>query len=192
MSRQRRNAITDQFVPHTRKMLESPAYRVLSRAALQVLARIEIEHMSHGGKENGNLPVTYDDFEKYGIHRHSIAPAIRELVALGFIKVTEHGCAGNREFRSPNKFELTYCAAKHSYGISTHEWRWVESLEQAHALAKQARSAVSEIVNSPKKNKHTKLHTLQNPSYGKSQSPVTNLDTNGHPFSRTETATSAQ
>jgi hypothetical protein len=138
MSR-RRNAITDQFVPHTRGMLESPAYRVLSRAAFLVLARIELEHMNHGGNENGNLPVTYDDFVRYGVHRHSIAPAVRELAELGFIQITERGCAGNREFRSPNKYRLTYRPAKNAHGDGSHEWRFIESLEQAEAIARRAR-----------------------------------------------------
>src|SRR6516165_5946692 len=102
----RRNAIRDQFVPHTLSMLQSPAYRVLTRAARMVLDRIEIEHMHHGGVENGNLPVTYDDFVEYGIHRHGIAPAIRELEGLGFIEITQRGRAGNREFRSPSKYPL--------------------------------------------------------------------------------------
>src|SRR6478752_5794871 len=72
------------------------------------LDRIEIEHADHGGNDNGRLPVTYDDFECYGIHRHAIAPAIRETVALGFAEITERGRAGNAEFRSPHKFRLTY------------------------------------------------------------------------------------
>jgi hypothetical protein len=149
MSRNNRNAINNQFVPHTRKMLESFAYRTLSRAAHQILARIEIEHLSHGGKENGRLPVTYDDFEEYGTHRHSIAPAIRESVALGFLKVTEHGCAGNREFRSPNKFELTYVPVKHAHGHGTNEWRFIESIEQARAIASLARRKTNIPVKPP-------------------------------------------
>jgi hypothetical protein len=84
----------------------------MSRAAHMVLARIEIEHMHHGGKENGHLPATYEDFVRYGIHRHAIAPAIRELQMLGFIEIIARGRAGNREFRSPNRYRLTYCPAK--------------------------------------------------------------------------------
>ena len=60
----------------------------------------------------GRLPVTYEDFERYGIDRHSIAPAIREAVALGFLEVTERGRAGNAEWRRPNYFRLTYKPAK--------------------------------------------------------------------------------
>jgi hypothetical protein len=43
--------------------------------------------------DNG-LPVTFNDFQRYGIDRHFIAPVIRELVALGFVEVTEQGRAG--------------------------------------------------------------------------------------------------
>src|SRR5262249_26631794 len=35
----------------------------------------------------------------YGIDRHAIGPAIRELVALGFVEITEHGRAGNADWR---------------------------------------------------------------------------------------------
>jgi hypothetical protein len=89
-------------------MIKSPAWSVLSLSARRVLDRIEIEHADHGGNDNGRLPVTYDDFERYGIHRHAIRAAIQETVALGFVEITERGRAGNREFRSPHKFRLTY------------------------------------------------------------------------------------
>jgi hypothetical protein len=56
-----------------------------------VLARIEIELADHGGMDNGKLIVTFEQFVEYGIERHAIAPAIRELEALGFIEITEHG-----------------------------------------------------------------------------------------------------
>jgi hypothetical protein len=104
-----------------------------------VLARIEIEHAHHGGKENGRLPVTYDDFVRYGIHRHAIAPAIRELAALGFIEITQRGRAGNAEFRSPSMYRLTYRNAKDERGDGTHEWQRIETIEQAEAIAKIAR-----------------------------------------------------
>jgi hypothetical protein len=88
--------------------LRSPAYCVLSLSARRLLDRMEIELADHGGTDNGKLPVTYDDFERYGIHRHAIGPAIRELVALGFVEITEVGRAGNAEWRKPNVFRLTY------------------------------------------------------------------------------------
>ena len=46
--------------------------------------------MQHGGVENGKLPVRFDDFEAYGISEKSVAPAIREVEALGFVR-SVHG-----------------------------------------------------------------------------------------------------
>ena len=84
MSRRgRRTAIGGQFSPRRLDMLESAAYCVLSLSARQILDGIEIEFCHHGGTDNGKLPVTYQDFANYGVHRHAIYPAIREVVALG-------------------------------------------------------------------------------------------------------------
>ena len=143
MARRRRNAIAGQFAARLIEMLESPAYRALSRAAHQVLARIEVEHAHHGGADNGELPVTYDQFVEYGLHRHAIGAAIRELAALGFIQITARGCAGNENYRRPNLFRLTYRPAKNApTGDGTHEWRSIKTVEQAEALAQQARREV--------------------------------------------------
>jgi hypothetical protein len=123
-------------------MLESPAYRALSLSAHRVLSRIEVELGHHGGTDNGKLPVTFNDFVDYGIERHSIAPAIREAVALGFLVITEPGRAGNAEFRSPNLFRLTYAydrKAKSSGIEPTNNWRSIETIEQALLLSHMAR-----------------------------------------------------
>jgi hypothetical protein len=129
-------------------MLESPAFRALSRAAHQVLARIEVEHAHHGGADNGELPVTYNQLVEYGLHRHAIAPAIRELVALGFIQITAKGCAGNERYRRPNLFRLTYRPAKNAtIDDSTNEWRSIKSIAQAETLAQQARREVDPRVH---------------------------------------------
>jgi hypothetical protein len=99
------------FVPHTFKMLRSPTWRVLSLTAHRILSRIEIEFGNHGGRDNGKLPVTFADFEKYGIERHAIGPGLREVSALGLHELTRQGRAGNREFRTPNLHRLTYLPA---------------------------------------------------------------------------------
>ena len=53
---------------------------------------------------DGRLPVTYDDFVRYGLHRDAIYPALQEVVALGFVEITEHGVAGGPEYRKATKF----------------------------------------------------------------------------------------
>jgi hypothetical protein len=132
-----RNQIHGQFAWRLIEMLESPAYRVLSHSAHRVLARIEIELAHHGGGDNGKLPVTFDDFEHYGIHRHAIAPAVRELEALKFIEITERGRAGNAEYRQPHKYRLTY---RHvGRANPTDEWRQIKTIEQAVEIVRAVR-----------------------------------------------------
>jgi hypothetical protein len=135
-----RNRISGQWSPRLIEMLESPAYRALSLSAHRAMARIEIELASHGGNDNGRLTVTFEDFIAYGIHHNAIAPAIRELEALGFIHVTERGRGGNSEHRQPNKFFLTFAHSRESRQIPpTHDWRKIKTLEEAMGIARAAR-----------------------------------------------------
>jgi len=134
----RRTTIGGQFAPRLVEMLESPAWRVLSLAAHRVLDRLDIEHRHHGGRDNGKLTVTYLDFEHYGIARNQIAPALREVEALGFIEITQRGRAGNAEHRTPHKFRLTSYDTEHAKG--TNEWRQIATIEDAERIAQQARN----------------------------------------------------
>src|SRR5262249_32007715 len=128
------------------EMLESPAYRVLSRSAHMVLARIAIELGHHGGNDNGRLPVTTEDFVQYGMHRTSVAPAIREAEALGFIRITQKGCGGNAEYRLPNHFYLTYLNTNDSKSHPpTDEWRRIKTPEEANQIARTARNNKSKL-----------------------------------------------
>jgi hypothetical protein len=140
--KRQRGSIEGPFAWRLVEMLESPAYRVLSLSAHRIIARLEIEMAHHGGKpeENGRLPCTYEHFAEFGLHRHAIAPAIRELVSLGFIEITQQGCAGNAGYRQPTLYRLTY---RHwgSHKETTDEWRRVKTIEEAEAIAERARSA---------------------------------------------------
>jgi hypothetical protein len=137
MSSRRKNRITGQFSARTIEMMESPAFEVLSLAGHRILARLEIEHAHHGGNDNGKLPVTFDQFVEYGIHRHSVAPGLREVCALGFVEITERGRAGNAEFRRPNLFQLTYRSVGNAK--PTDEWRRIKTKPDAELIAQNAR-----------------------------------------------------
>jgi hypothetical protein len=145
---ERRRSIEGQFAPRTIEMLESSAYRVLSLSARRLLDRIEIELGHHGGHDNGSLPVTYDQFVEYGIDRQAISPAKREACALGFLEVTRAGRAGNAEWRQPNLFRLTYRPSKSERSYGTNEWRRIETIEEAAAIAKAARTGKAEKTKS--------------------------------------------
>ena len=125
-------------------MLLSPAWRVLSLSARRVLDRLEIERAQHGGQDNGRLPVTFEQLFEYGIHRHAIAPAVRELEALGFAIVTERGRSGNAGYRKPNLFRITFHPGGTDSGEPSDEWRSIKTLEEAETLAATARGAKAE------------------------------------------------
>jgi hypothetical protein len=148
MTGRRKSTIVGQFVPHRIDLIESPAWRVLSLSARRVLDRIEIEMCHHGGhRENGRLPVTFDDFVRHGVRRNSVASAIREAVALGLVVVSEQGRGGNAEFRSPNKYRLTYICTKAANPAAkypeppTDDWKRIEMMDAAEHIAKMARDA---------------------------------------------------
>jgi hypothetical protein len=137
--RHRRNRIAGQFTALLTDVLESPAWRVLTLSARRVLDRVAIELRRHGGHEGNGLCVTYADFETYGIERHAIAPAIREAVALGFLRIAQQGRAGNSEFRRPTLYKLTFVNSID--GEPTHEWKRIGSLDEAEMKAREARAA---------------------------------------------------
>ena len=142
----RRTRIDGQFAPRLIEMLRSPAMAVLSLSARRMLERMEVELADHGGTDNGRLPVTFDDFVAFNIHRKSVAPAMRELEALGFIEIMERGRAGNAEWRRPNLFRLTFRDV--SRAAPTHEWRRIKTMEEAKALAQAARNPPRQKQNS--------------------------------------------
>jgi hypothetical protein len=134
----RRNELGGQYIRRLIAMLQSPAFRVLSHSGHRILARIEIELANHGGEENGKLMVTYQHFVEYGIDRHAIGPGIRECEALGLLEA-EHGQAGNREYRWPSTYRLTYLPVGRAR--PTNEWQRIKTLEEAEAIACAARKA---------------------------------------------------
>ncbi|MET3693374.1 hypothetical protein [Methylobacterium goesingense] len=131
------------FVWFTREMLESPAWRAMSQNARLAVDRVCVEHMSHGGGQNGALPVTYDDFEHAGIRRGSIRRAIAEALALGFIEMTRKGTRGWGEFTGePSHFRLAWLPTSEN-GAVTIRWKRFETLAEAERVAAAAREEAS-------------------------------------------------
>lgn len=135
--------IDGPFAPRLIEMLECPAMRVLSLTARRILDRLEIEFAHHGGSENGKLPCTYADLERFGINRRQIGAGFAELVSLGFLEIARPGRAGNAEYRAPTLYRLTY---RHMDAQApTHEWRRVRTIEEAEAIVKQSREPLAEF-----------------------------------------------
>jgi hypothetical protein len=173
-----RKKLKGPFTIRPVEMLKSPAFRVLSLSGHRILARLEIELARHGGKGNGQLIVTHENFRQFGVHHNAVGPAIRESEALGFINVTRRGSAGNAQHRRPNTFRVAYLPTDN--GQPTHDWKQIASLAEAEAIAAKVRdvSQYRKRVQAPGSGR-TRAH--ESYSTGKRQSPVPENGTeNGH------------
>jgi hypothetical protein len=142
MKKEKNNSEYDgPFAGRVIDLLKSPVFCVLSKNARRMLDRIEIELADHYGRDNGNLPITHRDFVKFGIHDHAVAPASREIVALGLAKI-KRGRAGNAEFRRASLHGLTYRRITKD-APPTDEWRQIKTVKEAKKIAAEARKAPS-------------------------------------------------
>lgn len=149
MADKRSTILAGQWIAHPAQLVNSPAMRVISKAAGNALRRIEAEHMSHGGAENGRLPVTFADFELWGIPADLIAPALRELEALGLIERTRKGYGGPEGERAPSHYRLTYLRAvdaARADGTGTHCYMKIKTMKEAKAKAAAARKATNPLI----------------------------------------------
>lgn len=125
-SKRRAGSIDEAFIAHRRTLIESDAWQGLSLVARRILDRLELEHLDHAGRENGQLIVTHDDFARFGIRRKSVSAGLSEVVLRGLVVVTERGRGGNADFRRASRYRLTYLPT--ILDAPTDEWRsFVES-----------------------------------------------------------------
>lgn len=79
------------FAPLPVYLLQSPAYRALTISARRVLDFLMVEHLTHGGRENGRLWAPYAQLETYGVRKDSIREALHMLECFGLIERTQYG-----------------------------------------------------------------------------------------------------
>ena len=143
----------------------SVAWRATSPNTRRLMDRLLVEHCQHGGFENGNLIVTYDQFKDYGLSKHHIAEAIREAVFLGLITYTHGGrYAGSNH---PNKYFLTWMGGRDQDGDllnPTNPWKSVTAEQIAAQRFERKRQRAH------KRNKVTKKQNAP-PNEGASSPP---------------------
>jgi len=105
----------------THDMLASPSMRALSLTGRRLLDFLLIENMNHAGTENGALLATKDQLMAFGLSRRLIAPAVRELVFLGLVRV-ERGRLTRGGVKAPNLYRLTFYADNKG-APATNEWK---------------------------------------------------------------------
>lgn len=129
----------------TAEMLESPAWRALTGNAMKVVLRIVLEHLKHGGVENGVLPVTYQDFVRYGVRRNAIRESKVIAIHLGWIDETSTGeVPWHGDIRRPSTFALTWLPYRNG-ALATNRWARIKSDLDAKAAIKRAKAELVQV-----------------------------------------------
>lgn len=124
----------DGWMWHSRSMLASPAWMALPLNARRVIDRLALEHLEHGRLENGRLIVTSKNFQAYGVRHDSIADAIAQAEALGFVDVTVRGRpAWSAGGPMSSQYGLTWLPRCDCTGAS-NRWRNIATAEQANEI----------------------------------------------------------
>lgn len=95
------------FIWHTRELLQSQAWRSRSINCVRLLEFLEIEHLAHGGLENGALLAPFDQLQRFGIARRLITCAVQEAEAKGLLAVKREKAKGTKRPKA-NRYRLTY------------------------------------------------------------------------------------
>jgi hypothetical protein len=115
-------------------------------------------------------PVTFENFVAYGIDRGGIAPALREVQALGFAEITQHGRGGNAEYRLPNLFRLTYEPTKKDVA-PTNEWKRFAAGAD-HAADTKMMAEAAKVAELARKNQNLMLVARMKKLAAKNRKPV--------------------
>lgn len=112
-------------------LMTSPAWLLRPISLVRLIERLQIEHLEHAGTANGQLSVSFRQFQAFGISRRMIAPTIHLGEGLGLIRVNRSTVISG-PLREPHSYQLTFIPAKDAKGPSD-EWRKV-SEERAESL----------------------------------------------------------
>jgi hypothetical protein len=127
-----KHKIEGQFAPRPRDLLQSKAWAAVSVHVRRLVEFLELEHLRHGGQENGLLMSPRRQLRAFGIHSRSISAAIEDGVKLGLIDV----CRGSR--RRPSLYTLTWL---HLHDGTPPNNRFTECDAAAEAMIAAAKQA---------------------------------------------------
>lgn len=148
----------EQFAWQGLELLESPAWRAMSPNTRRLIDRLQVEQAYQAGAQNGELIISYEQFEEYGIGKNYVSGAIEEAEFLGLLRTRRGGKSAGRNH--PNRYRLTWIGGWDRNGEvigATHEWQQRTEEEiaawradrQDRRVASRARKARQKIQKSP-------------------------------------------
>jgi hypothetical protein len=143
------NDLKPPFIQLSLELITSPAWRGRSIHCARLIDFLIIEHLRHGGSENGSLFATYDQLVEFGLHRRYVHGAITEAELLGLVVVDRGGRKGRTETHV-SKFRLTFLISRefnetgHPYFAKpTGDWRQTTEVDVQKIRAQKRKSTGS-------------------------------------------------
>lgn len=123
------------YIGHSMELMMSPGFRALSMPARHILDFLELEHMRHGGVENGRLLAPYNQLVAFGVSRRDIRSAIDELEAFGIIRANRGERLGRKSKSS------TYALTFYPVGadLPAYDYKLVKASDVAEFKATRSR-----------------------------------------------------
>jgi hypothetical protein len=116
---------------------------------MKVVLRIALEHLKHGGVENGKLPVTYQDFARRGVRKNSVREAQLVAIHLGWVDRTSIGeVPWHGDIRSPSTFGLTWLP-RYDGAPANNRWASIETELDAKAAVRRAKAELAQLRRMP-------------------------------------------
>lgn len=116
------------WIWHQLDLLQSPAWRGRSINCIRLIEFLLIEHMGHGGMENGRLAAPYNHLVAFGITRRLIPGAISEAEERGLIDVDRGGRRGT-VYNDVSRYRLTFYATR-TKDAGTGWWTWIAPTDE--------------------------------------------------------------
>ncbi len=129
------------FVCVPLSLIGGVAMNALSLTARRALDRLIAEHLTHGGRENGRLRVSYRQLAEWThANEGNISSALAELVDLGLVVIMKGERVAGSMTRPANVYRLTF-VPDHEGSAPTDEWRRWEPSDKTDPVAWRAASA---------------------------------------------------
>lgn len=131
----------EPFVMFSNMLLTSPSWKAASINVRRLVDFLSIEHMAHGGSENGNLKAPYNQLVEFGITRRLIRQTIDLAEMLGLIEV-ERGARRTYADTEPSLYTLNFFKVKCRDEVGRTFYQ-----TPSHRYAKISLEKASEIVS---------------------------------------------
>lgn len=125
--------IGEAFIHFPLSLLLSPGWKCLSSPARRFVDFLALEHLTHGGRENGRLYAPHAQLDGAGISSRDTKDAIDMAVAFGLVRITTQGARLNGR-GGASRYALTWLPTADG-APPTYDYKRITQAEVASLLS---------------------------------------------------------